>query len=416
MNFFTALFLALLVASTLTKIWLDSRQISAVRRRRDTVPKPFDASIDLDAHRKAADYTVASNRVDIADTLIDALLLVGWTLGGGLALVDTLWTHAGLGSVATGVGVIVSVIVLMTLLSLPLGIYRTFGVEARFGFNRTTPGLYAADVVKGIVLTLVIGTPLVAVILWLMVRAGSLWWLYAWAVWVGFSLLMTWAYPTLIAPLFNTFSPLSDETLKHRIEALLERCGFRSNGIFVMDGSRRSTHGNAYFTGVGDNKRIVFFDTLIDTLDHDEVEAVLAHELGHFRKHHVRKRLALSFAVSLVALAILGWLKDSPWFYASLGVPVPSNHMALLLFVLVSGVFTFWLTPAGAWLSRRHEYEADEYAAEQADADALVAALVKMYRDNATTLTPDPVHSGFYDSHPPAPRRVARLSALAARA
>ncbi len=414
MHPFTVVFLIVLAAGTAVRLWLDRRQVEAVRASRDAVPEPFDAAISVDDHRKAADYTEARKRLGMLDTVIDALLLVGWTIGGGLALLDALWAQAGLSVLATGVGVIVSAMLIMSALSLPLGIYRTFGLEARFGFNKTTPGLFVADLVKGLVVTTILGVPLVAVILWLMARAGDLWWLYAWMVWTGFSLLMTWAYPTLIAPLFNRFSPLSDETLKTRIESLLTRCGFRSNGIFVMDGSRRSTHGNAYFTGVGANKRIVFFDTLIDTLDHDEVEAVLAHELGHFRKNHVKKRLGMMFVTSLGALALLGWLAASDWFYGALGVTTPSNHMALLLFLMVSGVFTFWFTPLASWLSRRHEYEADEYAAEQSDASALTNALVKMYRDNATTLTPDPVHSGFYDSHPPAPKRVARLATLKA--
>ena len=414
MHPFTVVFLIVQAAGTAVRLWLDRRQVEAVRASRDAVPEPFDAAISVDDHRKAADYTEARKRLGMLDTVIDALLLVGWTIGGGLALLDALWAQAGLSVLATGVGVIVSAMLIMSALSLPLGIYRTFGLEARFGFNKTTPGLFVADLVKGLVVTTILGVPLVAVILWLMARAGDLWWLYAWMVWTGFSLLMTWAYPTLIAPLFNRFSPLSDETLKTRIESLLTRCGFRSNGIFVMDGSRRSTHGNAYFTGVGANKRIVFFDTLIDTLDHDEVEAVLAHELGHFRKNHVKKRLGMMFVTSLGALALLGWLAASDWFYGALGVTTPSNHMALLLFLMVSGVFTFWFTPLASWLSRRHEYEADEYAAEQSDASALTNALVKMYRDNATTLTPDPVHSGFYDSHPPAPKRVARLATLKA--
>lgn len=414
MHPFTLVFLITLVASTAVKVWLDRRQIEAVRANRDNVPAPFGETITIDNHRKAADYTEARTRLGILDTVIDALLLVGWTLGGGLALLDAVWAGADLGPLLTGVAVIVSAMLIMSLLSLPLGIYRTFNIEARFGFNKTTPALYIADLFKGMAVTLVLGVPLVAVILWLMARSGELWWLYAWAVWTGFSLIMTWAYPTLIAPLFNRFSPLADDGLKTRIEELLTRCGFRSNGIFVMDGSRRSTHGNAYFTGVGANKRIVFFDTLIETLDHNEVEAVLAHELGHFRKNHVKKRLSVMFVTSLGALALLGWLAANAWFYGALGVEVASNHMALLLFLMVSGVFTYWFTPLASWMSRRHEYEADEYAAEQSDAGALTDALVKMYRDNATTLTPDPIHSGFYDSHPPAPKRVARLTALAA--
>jgi STE24 endopeptidase len=305
-----------------------------------------------------------------------------------------------------------SVLVLLSVLSLPFSVYRTFVIESRFGFNRTTPAVFVADQLKGLALLLLLGTPLVLLVLWLMRSAGSAWWLYAWAAWVGFTLALTWAFPTLIAPLFNKFTPLADAALRERIEALLERCGFHSRGIFVMDGSRRSSHGNAYFTGVGNAKRIVFFDTLIESLEPAEIEAVLAHELGHFRRKHVRKRLALAVVLALAGFALLGWLVQAPWFYAALGVQ-PSPHMALLLFMLVVPVFTFPLTPLASWLSRRHEFEADAYAVAQADGPSLAHALVKLYRDNATTLTPDPLHSSFYDSHPPAPIRVARLASLA---
>ncbi|MEM9056912.1 MAG: M48 family metallopeptidase [Pseudomonadota bacterium] len=410
---FTVVFLAFLIGGTAFRVWLGARQTRAMRSNRAAVPAPFDAQISLDDHQKAADYTAASTRLQMVDTIVDALLLVGWTLGGGIALLDRLWSAADLGPLVTGVAVIMSALLLMTVLALPASLYRTFGIEERFGFNKTTPGLFVSDTLKGLVLTALLGTPLLAVILWLMGQAGSLWWFYAWLVWTAFTLLMTWAYPTLISPLFNTFSPLDNPSMKSRIEALLERCGFRSKGIFVMDGSRRSAHGNAYFTGIGNNKRIVFFDTLIDTLDEGEVEAVLAHELGHFRKRHVRQRLIVSVFASLAGLASLGWLVERGWFYSALGVPTPSNHTALLLFLLAVPVFTFALTPLSAFWSRRHEFEADAYAAEQSNPDALIQALVKLYRDNATTLTPDPVHSGFYDSHPPAPVRVARLQQLA---
>jgi STE24 endopeptidase len=310
--------------------------------------------------------------------------------------------------------VILSAMVLMSILALPFRLYRTFVIEERFGFNRTTPRLYAMDQLKGLLLLLVLGTPIVLLILWLMRTAGTAWWLYAWLAWLAFTLALTWAFPAFIAPLFNRFTPLADSELARRIEALLQRCGFRSKGIFVMDGSRRSSHGNAYFTGVGNAKRIVFFDTLIHALEPPEIEAVLAHELGHFRKHHVRKRLAISFALALAGFALLGWLAQQPWFYAALGAR-PSPHMALLLFMLAAPVFTFPLTPVASAFSRRHEFEADAYAVEHSDAQCLARALVKLYRDNATTLTPDPVHSRFYDSHPPAPIRVARLGSLVTR-
>lgn len=415
MHFLTITFLVLLLLGSAFRLWLLQRQMHAVSRHRDRVPEPFDRSITIEAHRRAADYTAARARVAMADEAIDTLLLLGWTVGGGIALLDALWRGGEAATLWSGVGVIISALLIMSLLSMPVSAYRTFVVEQRFGFNKTTAGLFVADTLRNAVLMAALGTPLVAVILWLMNMAGSLWWLYAWAVWVAFTLLMTWAYPAFIAPLFNRFTPLADESLAGRIDELLRRCGFRSKGIFVMDGSRRSTHGNAYFTGVGNNKRIVFFDTLIDSLGEGEIEAVLAHELGHFRKRHVTRRLALMFALSLAGLALLGWLVDKAWFYTALGVPAPSNHVALLLFLLVIPVFTFPFTPIGSFLSRRDEFQADEYAAAQSDAQALISALVKLYRDNATTLTPDRLYSGFYDSHPPAPIRVARLAELAAR-
>ncbi|MFK8016073.1 MAG: M48 family metallopeptidase [Gammaproteobacteria bacterium] len=414
MHWFTLLFLAALVAGTLWRVYLSARQIRAMAAARHAVPAPFDSSIELPDHQKACDYTAANSRVAIPENVYDAFLLVGWTLFGGLNLLDNTWQALGLSPVMTGVGVIVSGLIIMAALSLPFSIYNTFVLEERFGFNKTTPGMFVLDMVKGLVVALVLGVPLVAVILWLMDSAGDYWWLYAWLVWTGFSLAITWAYPAFIAPLFNKFSPLSDDGLKQRIEKLLERCGFRSSGIFVMDGSTRSTHGNAYFTGVGNNKRIVFFDTLIGSLEPLEVEAVLAHELGHFRLRHIRKRLLMTFAMGLVGLAVLGWLKTQPWFYTALGVETPSSYMALMLFMMVSPLFTFALTPLSARTSRRHEFEADEYAATQSDASALIDALVKLYRDNATALSPDQLHSTFYDSHPPGPIRVAKLQALAA--
>ncbi len=415
MHWFAGLFMLLIAASTLTRSWLNQRQVAAVLRHRDEVPEAFREQIDLASHQKAADYTVASAQVSRWDNLLDAALALLLTLGGGLSAIDRWWQAVHLPAVWHGTAVVLSTVLLVSLIGLPLSIWRTFGVEARFGFNRTTVGLFLADLFKGLLLGLVLGGPLVFVILFLMQRAGTLWWLYAWVVWVGFTVLITWAWPTLIAPLFNKFTPLSDEALKQRTEALLERCGFSSRGVFVMDGSRRSVHGNAYFTGVGRSKRIVFFDTLLERLQIAEVEAVLAHELGHFRLHHVRWRLILSLAFGLAGLALLGFLTQWPDFYSAFRIATPSPHAALLLFMFVLPAFTYFTTPIGAWWSRKHEFEADEFAAQFADARQLAEALVKLYRDNATTLTPDRLHSAFYDSHPPALVRISRLQQLAAR-
>lgn len=415
MHWFAGLFVLLLVASTATRSWLNQRQVAAVQRHRGEVPEAFRAQIDLTSHQNAADYTAAGAQVSRWDTLLDAGVALLLTLGGGLSAIDQWWQTVHLPAIWHGTAVVLSTLLLVSLIGLPLSIWRTFGVEARFGFNRMTIGLFVADLFKGLALGLVLGGPLVFVILFLMQRAGTLWWLYAWIVWVGFTVLITWAWPTLIAPLFNKFTPLSDETLKQRAEALMQRCGFSSRGVFVMDGSRRSVHGNAYFTGVGRSKRIVFFDTLLERLQIAEVEAVLAHELGHFRLHHVRWRLLLSLAFGLGGLALLGFLTQWPEFYRAFDIATPSPHAALLLFVFVLPVFTYFTTPLGAWWSRKHEFEADEFAAQFADARQLAEALVKLYRDNATTLTPDRLHSAFYDSHPPALVRISRLQQLAAR-
>jgi STE24 endopeptidase len=312
--------------------------------------------------------------------------------------------------------VILSLLFLTGIVGLPLSIYSTFRIEARFGFNKITPALFMADLIKNLFVSLLLGVPLIAAILLFMQRSGRIWWMWAWAVWLGFTLLMTWAWPSFIAPLFNKFSPLVDSELKTRVEALLRRCGFTSRGLFVMDGSKRSTHGNAYFTGLGRNKRIVFFDTLLQRLGHAEVEAVLAHELGHFKLHHVRQRLIVTSLLALAALATLGWLARWPPFYFALGVPQPSAHAALLLFMLALSPFTFFVTPLFAAWSRRHEFQADAFAAQNASAQQLATALVKLFRDNASTLTPDELHSRFYDSHPPALQRIARLQQLATAA
>jgi STE24 endopeptidase len=410
MHSFTLLFIAMLALSLAIQLWLEQRQLRHVSGHRAEVPEAFAEQITLEAHQKAADYTVTKVQLSRIELLYSAVILLGLTLGGGINWLDTLWTGLELGSLWGGVAFLLSLTVLTTLLDLPFSLYRTFRIEQRFGFNKSTPGLFISDLVKGLVLMLLIGTPLAALVLWLMESMGNNWWLYVWGVWSGFTLLMMWAYPAVIAPLFNKFTPLEDESLRGRIDALLERCGFKSNGIFVMDGSRRSSHGNAYFSGLGSNKRIVFFDTLLESLNGDEIEAVLAHELGHFRRNHIKKRIVLMMSMSLVGLALLGWLMQQPWFYSALGITTPSVHTALALFLMVLPVFTFFLQPLMAMSMRKHEFEADDFAAEHADASDLVSALVKLYEENANTLTPDHLYSAFHDSHPPAPVRIAHLS------
>ena len=411
MNSFTLVFLTALTAATAAKLWLAWRQLRHVRAHRAQVPDAFSDKITVAMHQRAADYTTAKTRMAMLEAVIAGVMVLAWTLGGMLGLLDRLWTATGWSTIAAGTGFLLSIFVLGTLIDLPLDAYRTFSIEKRFGFNRITSRLFVSDTVKQVALTLVIGAPLVWLVLWLMHNSGPLWWLYVWGTWLGFSLLMLWAYPVIIAPLFNKFLPLDDAMLRSRIEALLHRCGFASNGIFIMDGSRRSSHGNAYFTGLGENKRIVFFDTLLKALSPEEVEAVLAHELGHFKRRHVQKRLLSMAALSLLSLALLGWLSGQPWFYLGLGVERPSLHSALALFLLVGPVFSFFLQPLMARLMRQHEFEADDFAAEQTNAQTLVTALVKLYEENANTLTPDPVYSAFHDSHPPAPVRVAHLLA-----
>ena len=414
MHAFTLVFLAALALSVAMRLWLASRQLRFVAAHRGAVPGEFAERVSLAAHQKAADYTAAKTRLGMVEVLVSALVLLGFTVGGGLQALFDGWARifepAGY---AHGVTLIVSVAAISSAIDLPFAIYRTFVIEARFGFNRITPRLFVVDLVKQIMLGLAIGVPILLLVLWLMARMGERWWLYVWLTWIAFNLLMLVIYPTLIAPLFNKFTPLAEATLKARIESLLARCGFRSKGLFVIDGSKRSSHGNAYFTGLGAAKRIVFFDTLLSRLAPPEVEAVLAHELGHFKRHHVWKRFAWLAAGSLVLLFTLGRLIDEPWFYQSLGVESASTALALVLFFMVIPVFTFLLHPIASRYSRAHEYEADEYAAAHANGEDLVRALVKLYEDNATTLTPDPVHSAFYDSHPPARLRIARLQALA---
>lgn len=409
MHGLTLLFILIVATGTALELWLATRQGAAARAHRDRVPEAFVTQVSPEAHRKAADYTVAKVHLARIGTLLDALVTLALTVGGGIAMLDALWLRVGGSELWRGTAVIGSVAALVMLVNLPLSLWRTFVLEARFGFNRTTVRLFLLDLLKGIALALLLGGPVVLAALWLMVRAGTAWWLWAFAGWVVLTLLLTWAWPVLIAPIFNRFSPLADAALKGRIEALLERCGFTSSGVFVVDGSRRSAHGNAYFTGFGRHKRIVFFDTLLEQLAPGEIEAVLAHELGHFRLHHVRVRLAASIAVTFAAFALLGWLARQPVFYHVLGVAHPSAHAALLLFAFAAPALLYFTTPVSALWSRRHEYAADRFAATHSDARALTAALVKLYGNNASTLTPDPLYSGFHDSHPPPLARIARL-------
>ena len=415
LNQFSVAFLCVLSANVAVQWWLAGRQLHHVKAHRHQVPEAFADSVCLDTHQTAADYTTTKVRVGMLDYLIGVVLLLFWTLGGGLNQLSDFWSGLGWSTVWSGSSFILSTFLIFALLDLPMSLYRTFVVEERFGFNKTTLRLFVTDIVKQGLVMLALGLPLVASILWLMQEAGHLWWLYAWLVWAGFSLVLMWLYPVLIAPLFNKFSPLDNHALETRIAALLERNGLNMRGVLVMDGSRRSGHGNAYFTGFGANKRIVFFDTLLDGLDDDEVEAVLAHEVGHFTKRHIRKQIVVRMALSLVGLASLGWLVDQNWFYHGLGITQPSLAGALLLFLLVTPLFVFFLQPLAAKLSRRHEFEADEFAAAEADPGVLIRALVKLYRENAATLTPDPLYSAFHDSHPPAPVRVAHLNKLVTR-
>jgi STE24 endopeptidase len=410
MNAFSYVFLFALILGIAVQRLLARRHIAHIRQHRDAVPEYFREQIPLDAHRKAADYTIAKVRLGQIDLMVGATLLLIWTLGGALQWLDNLWNGLHLSTLWTGVGFILSVALISSLLDIPLSLYRTFALEERFGFNKMTWKTYISDLLKNLMLSLLIGIPMIALVLWLMGNAGTLWWLYVWLTWLLFSLFMMWFYPAFIAPLFNKFRPLEDESLKQRIIDLLQRNGFTSQGIFVMDGSARSTHGNAYFTGLGGNKRIVFFDTLIGQLTPEEIEAVLAHELGHFKCNHIKKRITVMAVVFLIGFAVLGWLIDKPWFYHGLGVSTRTDYMALTLFFMAAPVFLFFLQPVFAWLSRRHEFEADDFAADQAQTRNLIQALVKLYRENANTLTPDPLYSAFHDSHPPAPIRIAHLN------
>jgi STE24 endopeptidase len=410
---FTVLFTVMVIAMVATKLWLASRQIRFVAARREAVPRQFAEKIPLTAHQRAADYTVVRTRMSMLEVVVGVAVLIALTLLGGVQALQRAigaWLGEGYGG---QIALVAAVAVITSAIDLPFDYYRQFVVEERFGFNRMTRAIFFADLAKGTALGAAFGLPLLFVVLWLMARAGGLWWLWAWAVTVAFQLLVRVLYPTLIAPLFNKFEPLADEALSHRIDALMKRCGFAAKGLFVMDGSRRSAHGNAYFTGFGASKRIVFFDTLLARLTGSEIEAVLAHELGHFKRRHVTKGMLLTFVISLALFALLGWLSGRTWFYEGLGVR-PSmtgsnDAIALVLFFLALPAFMFFVTPLGSLTSRKHEFEADAFAASQTDAHELVSALVKLYEDNASTLTPDPVYTAFYYSHPPASQRIERL-------
>jgi STE24 endopeptidase len=410
------LFVSALLASLAVKFWLATRQMRHVAAHRHAVPAAFAGTITLEAHQKAADYTLAKSRFGLLGMAFGAAVLVGWTLLGGLDALNRFVLDAvqpRFGDMAYQLSLLAAFVLISGLLDMPFELYGTFRIEQRFGFNRLTWRLYLADLAKGLAIGAAIGLPIAALILWLMGAAGSMWWLWAWGAWMAFNVLILVLYPTVIAPLFNKFEPLADESLKARVQSLMSRCGFAAKGLFVMDGSRRSAHANAYFTGLGAAKRVVFFDTLLNKLTPGEVEAVLAHELGHFKHRHVQKRIASMFAISLAGFALLGWLSSQTWFYTGLGVQpaldAPNDAVALLLFMMVVPVFGFFVSPLFAQLSRKHEFEADAYACAQADGRDLAAALLKLHEDNASTLTPDPLYVRFYYSHPPAGERLAAL-------
>jgi STE24 endopeptidase len=407
---FSTVLVVFVFAALAWRAWLSIRQMRHVRLHRDAVPADFAPYIAPEAHRKAADYTLDKQRAGLAETLLaDGVLLLALTVGGGIAAIDAVSRH-GLGEgYLRDLATVFGVMLVTTLFALPFDVWRTFVIESRHGFNRTTPRLFALDLAKGAALAIALGTPLLLAIFWLVHAAGPLWWFYTWIAWIAFTLVLVMVFPRWIAPLFNRFTPLEEGSLRQRIESLLERCGFHSQGLFVMDGSRRSSHGNAYFTGFGTHKRIVFFDTLIERLTPAEIEAVLAHELGHFARGHIPRLLAVRFALALVLLGILGWLYREPAFYQALGLAEPHIGAALAGFALIVPVFTFPFQPLASLIARKQEFEADAYAAQHASATDLVSALAKLYRDNASTLTPDPLHSLVYDSHPPAALRIDHL-------
>lgn len=411
---FTQIFVAVIAISLSIRIWLGFRHIDHIQQHRQQVPKAFEETISLEAHQRAADYTSAKVKLRLSETVIESVVLLALTLGGVLQMLDQLWLQwVPEHEIIRGALVICSAMLISSATTLPFDYIQTFNVDEKFGFNKMSRAMFFGDLVKHAIVGILLGGPILLVALWLMQGAGDWWWLYLWLIWSAFNLFMLAVYPIWIAPLFNKFTPMEDQTLKARIEALLKKCGFASQGLFVMDGSTRSGHGNAYFTGFGKNKRVVFFDTLLEKLNADEIEAVLAHELGHFKHQHVIKRIVMMFGLSLLGLALLGFLMKQDWFYNGLGVTQASNHMALLLFMIVSPVFMFILRPLMAAYSRTNEFEADHYASQQSRPQYLIDALVKLYRDNASTLTPDPLHSAFYDSHPPASLRIAKLQTYA---
>ncbi|RUA07094.1 MAG: M48 family peptidase [Gammaproteobacteria bacterium] len=408
-NLFTLLFLIAAFSYVLTMIWLNSRQAKSVQDSFTEIPEEFAEKITLSQHQKAANYTRAKLKINNLEILFSIVVLLGWTLGGGLEWLDEFWRSVTADTLYTGVGFIISLMLIGTVIDLPFSLYRTFVLEEKFGFNKTTLSTLISDMAKGFMLMMAIGLPLLYVILYLMDEMGKHWWLYVWLVLTGFSLLMLWLYPAFIAPIFNKFKPLDNPVLKAKIDHLLKRTGFKSDGVFVMDGSKRSSHGNAYFTGIGKNKRIVFFDTLLKGMEEQEVEAILAHELGHFHHKHVRKQMIISFLTTLLGLALLGYLITQPWFFHGLGISEMSNYSALVLFSLSVPLFSFFITPITSAFSRKYEFEADAFAAKHTNADDLISSLVKLYRDNASTLTPDRLYSAFHDSHPSASIRINHL-------
>ena len=408
-NLFTLIFLIVAFSYVIVLLWLNIRQSKAIVQSFDKIPSEFSEKITLKEHQKAAEYTQAKLKLNHFEVIFSTTVLLLWTLGGGLDYLDNIWQAQTDNALYIGVGFVVSLMMLGSLIDLPFSVYQTFVLEQKFGFNQTDMKTFIMDLLKGTLLMLVIGLPLIYAILYLMGAMGEYWWIYVWLVLTGFSLLMFWLYPTYIAPIFNQFKPLDNLELKTKIDNLLKRTGFKSDGIFVMDGSKRSSHGNAYFTGIGKNKRIVFFDTLLKGMNDDEVQAILAHELGHFHHRHIKKQMINSFAISLLGLALLGYLINQDWFFHGLGISHPSNHTALMLFTLTIPVFSFFIAPINNYLSRKHEFEADAFAAKHTNADDLASSLVKLYKDNAATLTPDYLYTAFHDSHPSASIRINQL-------
>jgi STE24 endopeptidase len=402
---FYYLFIFLLITTTIFQVWLTKRHIVHIQKNKNKVPSAFSKTISISDHKKAANYTISKSYIGIIDLFIQAIFLYLITLGGGINIITNIFSNLINNQLIIGAMVIISVMLISSLIDLPLTLYKNFIIDEKFGFNRMTKYIFITDIIKQLILSIVIGIPLLLISLWIITSLGSLWWLWLWIFISVFNFLMFTIYPLYIAPFFNKFIPLKDAELKAKIEKLLLKCGFESDGLFVMNGSLRSNHGNAYFTGLGKSKRIVFFDTLLERLTHKEIEAVLAHELGHFHHNHVKKRILLMFIISFIGLYVLAILKDSPWFYNSLGV-IQSDANGLLLFLLISPLFIFFIRPLMAYYSRKNEFEADEYACKYSNSKDLKLSLIKLYRDNASTLTPDPLHSNFYDSHPPALQRI----------